>query len=60
MLLSGKSNGQEGENRLRYKEKDLVWAKVRGHAWWPAIVGEINTHYPQDKEMKYIVHFIGD
>ena len=24
------------------------------------MVGEINKHYPRDKEMKYIVHFIGD
>jgi len=38
----------------------LVWAKVRGHAWWPAVVGEINRHYPREREMKYIVHFLGD
>ena len=49
-----------GAPRLKFQEKELVWGKVRGHAWWPAIVGEINRHHPRDREMKYIVHFIGD
>lgn len=26
-------------DRFKYKEKELVWAKVRGHPWWPAIIG---------------------
>lgn len=26
-------------DRFKFKEKELVWAKVRGHPWWPAIVG---------------------
>lgn len=46
--------------KQKFKERDLVWAKVRGHAWWPAIVGEINQFQASDREMKYIVHFIGD
>ena len=54
------SHGAAGHHRLKFQEKELVWGKVRGHAWWPAIVGEINRHHPRDREMKYIVHFIGD
>lgn len=24
-----------------YEVGDFVWAKVRGHAWWPAKVGKV-------------------
>ena len=51
---------QRDASRWKFKEKELIWAKVRGHPWWPAIVGEINFNLPRDKEMKYIVYFVGD
>lgn len=47
-------------DRFKYKEKELVWAKVKGHPWWPAVVGQINYNVPKDRELKYIVYFIGD
>ena len=47
-------------DRLKFREKELVWAKVKGHPWWPAIVGTINYKIPRGREMKYIVYFIGD
>jgi hypothetical protein len=46
---------------------DIVWAKVRGHAWWPAKVGEIcgpNTAKSYggkpSNEIKYLIFFIED
>lgn len=40
-----------------FKRGDLVWGKVRGYSWWPAIIGEI---IKESKDRKYRVDFIGD
>jgi len=53
-------NYKSENDATKFKEKELVWAKVRGHAWWPGIIGGIKHNYPRDRERKYIVHFIGD
>lgn len=42
-----------------FHELDIVWAKVRGHAWWPAIVGKMVVTR-KDFDAKHEVHFLGD
>ena len=44
----------------RFREGDIVWAKVRGHAWWPAYLGNVCKKLKCNSELKYIVLFIGD
>lgn len=39
----------------------VVWAKLKGHPWWPAIVSEVLEFDPEeDNEQRYKVHFLGD
>lgn len=51
----------------KHAPNDIIWAKVRGHAWWPAKVGEICTgvtlnHFggKPSNDIKYLIFFIGD
>jgi hypothetical protein len=39
-----------------FADNEIVWAKVKGYPWWPAIV--LST-FPS-KQQKYLVNFIGD
>lgn len=46
---------------------EIVWAKVRGHAWWPAKIGKICDFGNEavlgaksKNDIKYVLHFIGD
>ena len=59
-MLGTNIGKQESESGPKFHERELVWAKVRGHAWWPAIVGEINFQNVRERDLKYIVHFLGD
>ena len=47
--------------------QEIVWAKVRGHAWWPAKIGQvcdastmIATGGKPSNDIKYLVIFVGD
>lgn len=46
------SNGGPKEG---FKEGQIVWAKIKGYPWWPAVIGSIS---PDDPEI--CVNFLGD
>ena len=55
----------ENEDKLEYKEKDIVWAKVKGYPWWPSIISNISFHNITSegenlKENIYSIEFIGE
>ena len=48
------------------KEKDIVWAKVKGYPWWPGTIRNILNHPTPinnkfiSKKKTYIIDFIGN
>ena len=55
----------EKEDNTEYKEKDIVWAKVKGYPWWPSIITHISFRNNQVngeniKEKIYTIEFIGE
>ena len=55
----------ENEDKIDYKEKDIVWAKVKGYPWWPSIINNISFNNIQRngeniKEKLYSIEFIGE
>jgi hypothetical protein len=47
----------------KFNKNELVWAKVRGHAWWPGRVGNVQMELlPRMKkpEYTYEIHFLED
>ena len=56
---------EEKEDNTEYKEKDIVWAKVKGYPWWPSIITHISfknnqTNGENIKEKIYSIEFIGE
>ena len=56
---------EENEDNIEYKEKDIVWAKVKGYPWWPSIISQISFCNVQEngenkKEKVYSIEFIGE
>ena len=43
----------------QYKKEDLVWAKVEGYNWWPAIVAAVDKPENTDDAL-VTVNFIGE
>eukprot|EP00347_Sterkiella_histriomuscorum_P021968 403332144 len=61
--MSTQVGGQNGKTRAskesqKFRDGEIVWAKVRGYSWWPAKIGKKENN--GDKEGKYRVNFIGD
>ena len=55
----------EKEANTEYKEKDIVWAKVKGYPWWPSIITHISFRNNRAsgeniKEKIYTIEFIGE
>ena len=55
----------ENENKIEYKEKDIVWAKIKGYPWWPSIISHISFRNTQTngeniKEKIYSIELIGE
>ena len=54
----------ESENE-DYKEKDIVWAKIKGYQWWPSLISQISfkqqtTLGKTQKEKIYTIELIGE
>ena len=48
-----------------YKEKDIVWAKVKGSQWWPSVISQVSikqitTLGKTTKKKIYTVELIGE
>lgn len=45
-----------------FSKGDIVWAKIKGFPWWPAIIGKVNSDKKDSSsaEKKYKVDFIGE
>lgn len=43
-----------------YQVDDIVWSKVRGHAWWPAQITKIVMPKTDLSQTQYEVIFLGD
>ena len=55
----------EKEDNTEYKEKDIVWAKVKGYPWWPSIITHISFRNNRAsgeniREKIYTIEFIGE
>ena len=48
-----------------YKEKDIVWAKVKGYPWWPSLISQVSIKQitslgKTTKEKMYTIELIGE
>ena len=40
-----------------YEKGEVVWAKIKGFPWWPAVIG---LNYDEKSENKILATFIGE
>ena len=46
-------------SEIQYKKDDLVWAKIKGCSWWPAVVSSVEKGRTE-AETQITVNFVGD
>ena len=44
-------------SKISFTVGEIIWAKIRGYPWWPAIITGTED---EQREKKYAVSFIGD
>ena len=44
-------------SNISFNVGEIIWAKIRGYPWWPAIITGAED---DNREKKYTVSFIGD
>lgn len=47
-------------NNQEYQKGDIVWAKIRGHPWWPAQICKITRVTGNPALTKYKCAYIND
>jgi len=44
---------------VKYKKDEVVWAKIRGFPWWPAVVAAAEDEEDEDNS-QVLINFIGE
>ncbi len=44
---------------LSFEKGEVVWAKIKGYPWWPAVVG-VPCESRNGESAKILVNFIGE
>ena len=55
---------------ITFQKGEVVWAKVRGYAWWPGVIKKITLNSlssdnkerenKKKRELRFVIKFIGD
>jgi len=43
-----------------FKKGDVVWAKIKGFPWWPAVIADVDNGENGEGETEILTNFIGE